>query len=114
LIDDNENLDDGEKILKSKNLNLKQSKNLDNAGNNLNEFTFKKSVIENSKMKLSLNNNMEIEETEQINNFENTSNLSEYKKQRDPLVNDYPLEITNTLEDDYSKLNPNNLDSPDL
>jgi len=98
-----------------KNFTLKQSKNSDNI-NNLNEFTFKKSVfIDNSKYKLSIMNNMDMEEMDQINNIENTGILSlDKKNKRDPLVHDYPLEITHSLGDDYSKLNNNNFNNENI
>lgn len=101
--------------LKNNNI-LKQSKksatenNSNNNNNNINEFTFKRSTIaDNSKLKSSIiANAIEMEEMDQTNNAEQTAILSsERKNQRDPLVHDYPLEITHSIGDDYVRLNNN-------
>lgn len=111
--------DENMKELKNTNI-LKQSKNSDNNDNKINEFTFKKSTIaDNSKLKSSIVDVIEMEEMDQTINAEQTAILgSNNKNKMDPLVHDYPLEITNSIGDDYVKLNNHdnnaNVDYPDI
>jgi hypothetical protein len=108
LIEENQNMafDENMEELKSTN-NMKQSNNSEI--NNINEFTFKRStIVENSKIKSRIVNNIDVDEMDQTHNAEHASILgSDYKNKRDPLVHDYPLEITNSLGEDYDRLNIN-------
>lgn len=103
LIDENQMaFDENMEELKNSNV-LKQSKISEI--NNINEFTFKRSSVVEHKLKSSILNNIEMEEMDQTQNAEQTGILgSENKNKRDPLLNDYPMEITQSLGEDYVKL----------
>jgi hypothetical protein len=64
---------------------------------NKSEFTFKQNTS-NKQLKTSITNNKYVNEEEKINKSDIDDNENDNKK-RDPLIHDYPLEISNSVED---------------